>query len=128
YYQGPPTQGRRRYGLGCAVGASVCVPGLFEPLVLSGLYPGRTVSLVDGGVHDNQGVEALLDEGCPLVLCSDAAGQMGDLSRPSDTVVGVPLRSTSILQHRVREAEYQDLRARVENHALQGLFFIHLKK
>jgi len=29
---------------------------------------------------------------------------------------------------RVREAEYQDLRARVDNRALQGLFFIHTKK
>ena len=128
YYHEAPTEELRHYRLGHAVAASACVPGLFEPLVLSGLYPGRTVRLVDGGVHDNQGVEALLDEGCTLVLCSDAAGQMGDLSRPSDTVVGVPLRSTSILQDRVREAEHQDLRARVENHALRGLFFIHLKK
>jgi predicted acylesterase/phospholipase RssA len=128
YYHEAPTEELRHYRLGHAVAASACVPGLFEPLVLSGLYPGRTVRLVDGGVHDNQGVEALLDEGCTLVLCSDAAGQMGDLSRPSDTVIGVPLRSTSILQDRVREAEYQDLRARVENRALQGLFFIHLKK
>jgi predicted acylesterase/phospholipase RssA len=128
YYHEAPTEELRHYRLGHAVAASACVPGLFEPLVLSGLYPGRTVRLVDGGVHDNQGVEALLDEGCTLILCSDAAGQMGDLSRPSDTVIGVPLRSTSILQDRVREAEYQDLHARVENRALQGLFFIHLKK
>jgi predicted acylesterase/phospholipase RssA len=128
YYHEAPSEELRGYRVGHAVAASACVPGLLEPLVLSGLYPGRTVRLVDGGVHDNQGVEALLDEGCTLVLCSDAAGQMGDLSQPSDTVIGVPLRSTSILQDRVREAEYQDLRARVENHALQGLFFIHLKK
>src|SRR5262249_14870085 len=93
-----------------------------------GLYPGRTVRLVDGGVHDNQGVEALLDEGCTLVLCSDASGRMGDLTRPPDTVIGVPLRSASILQDRVRESEYQDLRGRVENRALEGLFFVHLKK
>jgi len=128
YYHQAPTEELRQYRVGHAVAASACVPGLFEPLVLSGLYPGRTVRLVDGGVHDNQGVEALLDEGCTLVLCSDAAGQTGDLSHPSDTVLGVPLRSTDILQDRVREAEYQDLRTRVENHALQGLFFIHLKK
>jgi hypothetical protein len=29
---------------------------------------------------------------------------------------------------RVREAEYQDLRGRVDSRSLQGLFFIHLKK
>ena len=128
YYGEAPTKSLKAYRLGYAVAASACVPGLFEPLVLKGLYPGRTVRLVDGGVHDNQGVEALLDEGCTLILCSDASGQMEDVERPSDTFIGVPLRSNSILQDRVREAEYQDLRGRVENRALQGLFFIHLKK
>jgi predicted acylesterase/phospholipase RssA len=128
YYCEAPTQPLRSYRLGYAVAASACVPGLFEPLVLNGLYPGRTVRLVDGGVHDNQGVESLLDEGCTLILCSDASGQMEDIERPSDTFIGVPLRSNSILQDRIREAEYQDLRGRVENRALQGLFFIHLKQ
>jgi predicted acylesterase/phospholipase RssA len=128
YYGEAPTRPLKQYRLGYAVAASACVPGLFEPLVLKGLYPGRTVRLVDGGVHDNQGVAALLDEGCTLILCSDASGQMEDSERPSDTFIGVPLRSNSILQDRIREAEYQDLRGRVENRALQGLFFIHLKK
>ncbi|HVO23531.1 MAG TPA: patatin-like phospholipase family protein [Candidatus Margulisiibacteriota bacterium] len=128
YYGEAPTKPLKTYRLGYAVAASACVPGLFEPLVLNGLYPGRTVRLVDGGVHDNQGVESLLDEGCTLILCSDASGQMEDIERPSDTFIGVPLRSNSILQDRIREAEYQDLRGRVENRALQGLFFVHLKK
>ena len=128
YYREAPTMELKTYRLGHAVAASACVPGLFEPLVLTGLYPGRTVRLVDGGVHDNQGVEALLDEGCTRILCSDASGQMEDIERPSDTFIGVPLRSNSILQDRVREAEYQDLLGRVENRALRGLFFIHLKK
>jgi hypothetical protein len=96
--------------------------------VLDELYPERTVRLVDGGVHDNQGVGALLDEDCTLVLCSDASGQMGDQKDPSNGIIGVPLRSNSILMDRVREAEYLDLRARVDNSALQGLFFIHTKK
>jgi hypothetical protein len=29
---------------------------------------------------------------------------------------------------RIREAEYQDLRARVDGRALRGLFFIHLRQ
>lgn len=127
WYEQAPTADLRNYRLGYAVAASAGVPGLFEPLPLHGLYPGRTVLLVDGGVHDNQGVEGLLDESTTLVLCSDASGQMDDLERPSDTLIGVPLRSNSILQDRVREAEYQDLQARVDDHALEGLFFIHLK-
>ncbi|MFQ6023906.1 MAG: tetratricopeptide repeat-containing protein [Acidiferrobacterales bacterium] len=128
WYEQAPKDEHKNYRLGYAVAASACVPGLFEPLALDTLYPGRTVRLIDGGVHDNQGVEALLDEGCTLVFCSDASGQMEDQKRPSDSVIGVPLRSNSILMDRVREAEYQDLRARVDSRALQGLFFIHLKK
>jgi predicted acylesterase/phospholipase RssA/tetratricopeptide (TPR) repeat protein len=128
YYRQASREAHQNYPLGHAVAASACVPGLFAPLALEGLYPGRTVRLVDGGVNDNQGVESLLDEGCTLILCSDACGQMKDLQRPSDSIVGVPRRSNSILMDRVREAEYQDLRAGVESQALQGLFFIHLKK
>lgn len=128
WYEQAPKPEHQNYRLGYAVAASACVPGLFEPLVLEELYPDRTVRLVDGGVHDNQGVGGLLGEGCTLVLCSDASGQMDDQKRPSNSVIGVPLRSNSILMDRVREAEYQDLRGRVDSRALQGLFFIHLKK
>jgi predicted acylesterase/phospholipase RssA len=128
WYEQAPKVEHKNYRLGYAVAASSCVPGLFAPLVLDELYPERTVRLVDGGVHDNQGVGALLDEDCTLVLCSDASGQMGDQKQPSNSIIGVPLRSNSILMDRVREAEYLDLRARVDNRALQGLFFIHTKK
>ncbi|MGB5287898.1 MAG: patatin-like phospholipase family protein, partial [Ignavibacteriaceae bacterium] len=128
WYEQAPKAAHKNFRLGYAVAASACVPGLFEPLVLDGLFPGRTVKLVDGGVHDNQGVEALLDEGCTLVLCSDASGQMQDIKRPSSSILGVPQRTNSILMDRVREAQYQDLRTRVDSRSLQGLFFVHLKK
>lgn len=128
WYSQAPTEDLQDYPLGYAVASSACVPGLFEPLTLKGLYPGRVVRLVDGGVHDNQGVEGLLNEGCTRVLCSDASGQMEDQPKPSDSTIGVPLRSNSILMDRVRESEYQDLSGRVANGALEGLFFIHLKK
>ncbi|HWH79996.1 MAG TPA: patatin-like phospholipase family protein, partial [Candidatus Binatus sp.] len=128
WYQDAPNEALRNYRLGHAVAASSCVPGLFEPLPINGLYPGRIVRLVDGGVHDNQGVDGLLNEGCTFILCSDACGQMSDLAKPSDSSLGVPVRSNSILMDRVREVEYQDLKGRVDSRALQGLFFIHLKK
>src|SRR5262249_60919016 len=102
----PPTR-LQKYRLVYAVAAPACVPGLFEPLVLDGLYPGRTVRLVDGGVHDNQGAEGLLDEACTLLFVSDASGQMADERRPADNRLGGPLPSNSILMDRVREAEYQ---------------------
>jgi predicted acylesterase/phospholipase RssA len=128
YYEQAPTADLKEYRLGHAVAASACVPGLFDPLVLAGLYPGRKVRLVDGGVHDNQGAGTLLDESCTLLFCSDASGQMADIPAPADASLGVALRSNSILQSRVREARYQDLKGRVDSRAIQGLFFIHLKK
>jgi len=128
YYRQAPTRDLRNFRLGHAVAASSCVPGLFEPLAISGLYPESVVQLVDGGVHDNQGVAGLLDEGCNLILCSDASGQMGDLAQPKDGLLSVLTRSGSIQGDRVRETEYQDLEGRLAGGSLQGLFFIHLKK
>jgi predicted acylesterase/phospholipase RssA len=128
YYDQAPTPELKDYRLGNAVAASAGVPELFDPLVLQDLYPGRTVKLVDGGVHDNQGVEGLLDEGCTLILCSDASGQMGDVESPATGLSSVFFRSDGIFQDRIREAQYQDLAARAASRSLQGLFFIHMKQ
>ncbi|MEF8732984.1 MAG: patatin-like phospholipase family protein [Candidatus Accumulibacter meliphilus] len=119
---------RRGVRLGTAVGASACVPGLFEPIVLRGVYANKTVRLVDGGVHDNQGVVGLLEQDCNVLLVSDASGQMESQDEPSNSVIGVPLRSNSILMSRVREAEYDDLVARRSTSLLRGFMFVHLKK
>ncbi len=69
--------------LGLAVTASACVPALFHLLALSALYPGIRVELVDGGVHDNQGVQGLLDEHCTRLVISDASGEMDDALSPA---------------------------------------------
>jgi predicted acylesterase/phospholipase RssA len=117
-----------RYRLGYAVAASAGVPGLFPALPIQGLYPGKTVRLVDGGVHDNQGVAGLLDEGCTSLFVSDASGQMPDEDRPSDHIITVLTRASAITMGRVREEQYQELWARLTGGKLRGLFFIHLKK
>ncbi|HYY15754.1 MAG TPA: patatin family protein, partial [Gammaproteobacteria bacterium] len=128
YYHQASTETLQNYRLGYAVAASACVPGLFEPLAIDGLYPDRTVCLVDGDVHDNQGVVSLLDEWCSLILCSDASGQLKDEPKPSDKLLSVLLNSGDIQGARVRDTEYRDLKSREDSRALQGLFFIHLKK
>jgi len=128
YYREAPTDDLKHFRLGYAAAASSCVPGLFEPLVLDGLFQNRTVKLVDGGVHDNQGVQGLLEEGCTLIFCSDASGQMADVRKPSGDPAGVLLRTVSVLQDRIREAEYQDMQSRLDSGALQGLFFVHTQK
>ena len=144
YDDAPPPHNKIR--LGHAVAASACVPGLFEPIVLPNLYERKidaeavenvgpelenqpiTVRLVDGGVHDNQGIMGLLEKDCNAVIVSDASGQMGSDNNPSKGVLGVPLRSNSILMARVREAEYRELKARRQSGVLRNLTFIHLKK
>lgn len=128
YYDEAPTGKLRNYPLSYAVAASSCVPALFEPIPLHGLYPGRTVRLVDGGVHDNQGMAGLLDDECNFILCSDASGQMESHADPANGVLGTFWRSDSIFQERLRQAQYRDISSRAEAGALQGLFFIHLKQ
>src|SRR5262249_2125828 len=114
--------------LGSAVAASACVPGIFEPIQLRGLYPGRLVRLVDGGVHDNQGVDALIGQGCDFILCSDGSGQMDDENAPPNGPVSVPNRSMSVLMKRIREGGYGDLDTRTAvSYAGRSLFFVHLK-
>lgn len=128
YYDEAPAAHKGGVRLGTAVVASACVPGLFEPIDLSQLYPDYTVRLVDGGVHDNQGVASLLEQGVSVMLVSDASGQSESQRQPSGTALGVPLRSNSILQARVRQAQYDDLDARRRAGLLRGLMFVHLKK
>lgn len=128
YYRDAPTEELRCFPLGHAVAASACVPALFEPLTLEDFYPGRTVRLVDGGVHDNQGISGLLDESCTFILCSDASGQMHDEDQPGNGLLGSALRSSDIGQDRVREAQYEDLAMRERSGSLSGLFFVHLKE
>jgi hypothetical protein len=126
YYWEAPDE-HKQVRLGHAVAASSCVPGLFEPIVLEGLYPGRTVRLVDGGVCDNQGVGGLLEQDCNVILISDGSGQMGSLDDPGRGLLGVPLRSMSIVQARVRAAQFDELSARKRSALLRGFMFVHLK-
>jgi NTE family protein len=110
--------------LGLAVAASACVPGIFPPLALSGLYPGIRVELADGGVHDNQGIQGLLDEQCTHLVVSDASGQLDDLADPATRMWAVASRANDILMDRVREEQLFDLLDR------RGLptAFVHLRR
>ena len=113
------------FPLGHAVAASACVPGLFHPLAVSGLFPDVRVQLVDGGVHDNQGVGALFDLECRRMIVSDASGQMADYNDPSTRIPAAAGRSSSIYGDRVREEQL------VESLALPGAVptvLVHLRK
>jgi NTE family protein len=110
--------------LGLAVAASAGVPGVFPPLALSGLYEGLRVELVDGGVHDNQGVRGLLDEQCTHVIVSDASGQMEDAPTPATWTLPVLSRTNDVLMDRVREEELLDL---LQQRPMPTAF-LHLRK
>ena len=94
------------FPLGTAVAASACLPGIFPPLAVSGLYDDKIqVQLVDGGVHDNQGIQGLLDPqlGCTHFVISDASGQLNNEAHPSTVFHSVLGRSNQIMMERIRE-------------------------
>jgi predicted acylesterase/phospholipase RssA len=129
YLEDEAPEPHRDIRIGDAVAASSCVPGLFTPLELRDLYEDDvTVRLVDGGVHDNQGVFGLLDQNCTVMMVSDASGQMTTVDDPPDDPVGILLRTTSMLQARVRTAEYREIESRRRTGRLKSLLFLHLKQ
>ena len=97
-----------------AVAASACVPAIFTPLSIYDLYWNSSqeeivVELVDGGVFDNQGLDALFEASCTHMICSDASGQLEDSRTPASDIVPVARRSNDILMTRVRSACYAKL-------------------
>ena len=125
YDQAPKPYGQVR--LGHAVGASSCVPGLFEPLQFNGLYKDIAVTLVDGGVHDNQGILSLLEQDCDQLIISDASGQMGEVDEPGVGPLPVLYRSDAIFQTRMRDLGYRDLASRVRGGVVSATY-MHLKQ
>jgi predicted acylesterase/phospholipase RssA len=117
---------QRDFSLGHAVAASAAVPGIFHPLAISGFYADDfRVQLVDGGVHDNQGMQGLLDEGCTHFIVSDASQQMEFEDEPATEIKGVLERSFSIVQDRIREEQLIELFQIKPN---PRIAFMHLRK
>lgn len=126
YHEAPDAYKNVR--LGSAVGASSCVPGLFEPLIMPGLYRDTTVRLVDGGIFDNQGIESLLEQGCNVMIVSDASGQLSTEKDPDGGIVRPLLRSNNTVMERVRCNQFEDLKARMRSGILKGFTTVHLKQ
>ncbi|MFL5310526.1 MAG: patatin-like phospholipase family protein [Myxococcales bacterium] len=122
------TTGGGNVRLADAVAASAAVPGLFDPVALDGFFPGKKVRLVDGGVYDNQGIDALLEQGCSVLLVSDASGQGSPEDGPRTGTGAVLKRTNDLLQSRVRIAQHKELVVQKRSGAVRELMFIHLKK
>jgi hypothetical protein len=127
YYEDAPPE-HQNPELARAVAASACVPGLFPPVTISGLYSEIDVELVDGGAYDNQGITSLLEEDCTAILVSDASGQIREDDHPKRRLLGVANRSNSVLMSRVRGAQYELLTSRLRSQTLRRLMVVHLRK
>ncbi len=127
YYKDAP-EGYQKFPIGYAVAASSCVPVMFEPLVLKNLYPEIDVELVDGGVHDNQGVASILEQECDCVYICDGSSQLPDNSQTTANELSLFYRVDNVVQERVRETQLLDLKARKYSSIIRDLKIMHLKK
>lgn len=88
--------------VGHAIGASACFPPAFAPYLINGIYDDLRVArlgLTDGGVYDNTGVTALLDEGCAAIIASDTGSPFEPLRRSPTGRIGLSLLVPGILMH-----------------------------
>lgn len=118
------------FPLGIAVAASACVPALFTPLALTDLYKDITPLLVDGGVYDNQGISAIVYEGCTHVIVSDASGQLDFMNNLRNDPVGVTKRTNSILMNRIRNQgfEFVNLIEKSKDERINNKILLHLRE
>ena len=128
YYADAP-EAYKNFRLGYAVASSSCVPGLFAAFSMPDLYPNVDLKLVDGGVHDNQGISSLIEQECKFMIVSDASGQLSE----ENTILNAgPLytinRTNGILQERIRENEFLEISTRYRSSQLSNLKFMHLRK
>jgi NTE family protein len=99
--------------LGLAVASSGCFPGGLAPVAIKNLY-GRSATdpakrwkfvlkLVDGGVRDNQGLDALLDMQCKRLIVSDGSAQLDEREKPGTRLPALLPRVASIQGKESRE-------------------------
>ncbi|MFT5164855.1 MAG: putative acylesterase/phospholipase RssA [Saprospiraceae bacterium] len=118
----------KNMGLSEAVAASSGVPGLFPPLTLDNLYPDQRVALVDGGVHDNQGIVGLTEQECQIFFVSDSSGQLIAADDLGKNPLSILSRMNSVVMERVRECQFLDLKSRSKSSLIKKPMFVHLRK
>lgn len=101
--------------LGEAVGASACFPPVFPPFLLLGIYDDMHVTrlgLSDGGVYDNVGLSALLNEQCTHIIVSDTSGLFDIQQQSASGRITMSGRIASILMDDVASLQRNGLRVR----------------
>jgi len=110
--------------LGDAVGASACFPPVFPPFQILGFYDDLHVTrlgLTDGGVYDNMGLDALIEENCTWLIVSDTSGLFHLEERVSKGRVGMCARMADVLMNDVAAKQKDMLRTRRRFSMLLGL-------
>jgi len=100
---------------------------MFHPMPMFGLYKDIDLQLIDGGLHDNQGISALIEEECRNMIISDASGQLPTNTIATSNEAGIFYRADNILQERLRELQFLDLKERNYTTQLNSLVTVHLK-
>lgn len=102
-----------RITLSHAVAASANFPPMFAPFRLSELFDTKHInvaSLTDGGVHDNQGIEWLLEAGCTHIIASDAGGLVRKEETPAESRLPMMDRIIDVLMGGVRRVLLRSVR------------------
>lgn len=143
----------RELTLADAVAASAAVPGVFPPLPIHDLYQTArgddiVLELSDGGVFDNQGIDALFLHECSHCIVSDASGQLEDQLTLGTKVVQVVQRASNVMMHKIRSetlyrlhagnqlshaqpadmAPSADMALLLKENGLQGFALMHLRQ
>lgn len=104
-----------RLTLGLAVGASAAFPPVFSPITSFGFYDDALVArlgLSDGGVFDNMGIVALIDEGCDYIIASDTSAPFARQQSSTMSRFGLPARLMEILMMDLASMQRDALRER----------------
>jgi len=126
-YEDFPTE-FQKVSIGKAVAASSAVPALFDPINMGKLYGNNdTIRLSDGGVYDNQGIAALVNEECDIMITSDASKQLTEEEDPSDFRFDVLGRVQDILMNKTRDSEFKFAKELRRANRIKGLAILHFK-
>ena len=103
-----------RITLADAVAASANFPPLFTPYKIERLYDRHRfdfLSLTDGGVNDNQGIDALVEDGCDYIIASDAGGLVLHQPEPADARLPMMDRIIEVLMGGLRNVQLNKVRS-----------------
>lgn len=91
----------KKLTIGHAVAASSCVPGLFPPMNI--LLDKSILSFVDGGVIDNLGISALMEEDYEEIIVSDGSLHIDQTFYYETSQLDMLMRTNDILMDQLKE-------------------------